>query len=82
MDSQHVRRAMVSEVPALADTLQAAFASYPWTDYLPWACFGIRSRGQMVWGGPTVSLFDDEPSVGPESRYADRGPPELRAIVW
>jgi len=34
MNPPIVRRAVVSEVPAMADTLQAAFEGYPWTDWV------------------------------------------------
>ncbi len=34
MGSPIVRRAVASEVPAMAGTLQAAFNGYPWTDWV------------------------------------------------
>ena len=33
MGSQQVRRAVRADAPLLADTLQAAFNGYPWTDW-------------------------------------------------
>jgi GNAT superfamily N-acetyltransferase len=44
MSSPIVRQAQISEVSALANTLQAAFVGYPWTDWV----FPVDSRTERV----------------------------------
>ena len=51
MGFQQVRRAVRVEVPRLADTLQAAFDGYPWTD---WA-FPANERAERV--GDCFALY-------------------------